>query len=201
MKLLLHLIAALAVILSMASSPVAYGQEDSSGDQPESLTPRVWPSRPPSDCPFEPSKEITGVTFTGRCRTYTNSDTWYPSWASDDKLYSPFTDGVCPRLDGSWESSNSGLGDGKFATTGQAVLEGNDLANLKVYSLGLNMASSEPYTGRYPCGSYTLMLNTSDLKAILLLGLFDYYFSLLSNSIVNAVYGYKLKTCRQIITL
>ena len=43
-----------------------------------------WPSTPPADCPFEKSKERTGIVFTGRYKNYTGADTWYPSWASDD---------------------------------------------------------------------------------------------------------------------
>lgn len=51
-----------------------------------------WPSKPPADCPFEPSKDIVGITFTGRHREYTNADCWFPSWASDGNMYSPFSD-------------------------------------------------------------------------------------------------------------
>jgi hypothetical protein len=42
---------------------------------------------------------------------------------------------------------------GETATTGHAVIEGDDPLNLVVYSLGIQMASSKPYEGRYPCGS------------------------------------------------
>ena len=49
----------------------------------------------------------------------------------DDNLYSPFTDGGCPRLDGSRDDSNS---NGDNATTGQGVIEGDDPLNLKIYS-------------------------------------------------------------------
>ncbi len=113
--------------------------------------PRVWPSEESADCPFEKSKEITGIAFTGRHSDYKLADTWYPSWASDDRLYSPWTDGSCPRLDGSVERSNSGRG--QYAQTGQAVMEGDDPLNLKIYSLGLTEASALPYEGRYPAGS------------------------------------------------
>ena len=34
-----------------------------------------------------------GIGFTGRHAEYTQADTWYPSWASDDNMYSPWTDG------------------------------------------------------------------------------------------------------------
>ncbi|MBN2326924.1 MAG: hypothetical protein JXR73_07205 [Candidatus Omnitrophica bacterium] len=111
----------------------------------------IWPSRPPADCPFEPSDQITGVAFTGRHSDYYLADTWYPTWASDGNLYSPYTDGSCPRLDGSRENSNSSRGE--YATTGQAVLEGDDPLHLKIYSLGLTGAGALPYKGRYPCGS------------------------------------------------
>jgi hypothetical protein len=111
----------------------------------------VWKSEIPAGCPFTASKDLMGIKFLGFKSSYHVADTWYPSWASDDKLYSPWTDGGCMRLDGSWEGSNSA--EGEYATTGQAVLEGNDPGKLKVYSLGLNRASALPYMGRYPCGS------------------------------------------------
>ena len=46
----------------------------------------VWPSQPPSGCPFTRSKSIRGLAFTGRQASYTNADTWYPSWASDGAM-------------------------------------------------------------------------------------------------------------------
>jgi len=117
--------------------------------------PFVWKSEIPKGCPFPVSKEITGIKFLGIKSSYTGADTWYPSWAADGKMYSPWTDGNCWRLDGSVESSASW--DGDHATTGHAVIEGEDPMNLKVHSLGVKRASSLPYTGRYPCG--TLVYN------------------------------------------
>jgi hypothetical protein len=117
--------------------------------------PFIWNSEPPEDCPIAASKELAGIKFLGLKCSYHVADTWYPTWADDGKLYSPWTDGGCIRLDGSWEGSNSG--DGDHATTGQAILEGDDPISLKIYSLGINRASSLPYFGRYPCGS--LMYN------------------------------------------
>jgi len=113
--------------------------------------PFVWKSETPADCPFPQSRNFNGIKFLGVKSGFHFGDTWYPTWANDDKLYSPWTDGRCIRMDGSWESSNSG--DTDHATTGQAVIEGNDPMNLKIISLGLNRASSLPYNGRYPCGS------------------------------------------------
>jgi len=92
------------------------------------------------------SKEITNIQFTGRYANYTDADTWYPTWASDGNLYSPYTDGMVEGIGaGSWA--------GPKATTGQAKITGNDPLDLKVTSLGVYMASATPYMGRYPCGS------------------------------------------------
>ena len=115
----------------------------------------IWRSTPPDDCPFEASTDIVGIRFTGRANnpqiegTHI-ADTWYFSWASDDKLYSPYTDGNVPRLDGGIDRSRS------FTypfSTGQAIAEGDDPINLKIYSLGFSHSPPEPYGGRYPCGS------------------------------------------------
>lgn len=105
----------------------------------------AWPSAPPPDCPFGPSTDISGIAFTGRHAEYTGADTWYPSWASDGKLYSPFTDGTVGPI-----SVSSG---GKSAATGHAVIEGDDPLSLKVTPIGTWPGSPEPYEGRYPCGS------------------------------------------------
>lgn len=123
--------------------------------KPETLSykPFIWQSEPPVDCPFEQSKELTGIYFSGNKSGFHFGDTWYPSWAEDDKMYSPWTDGNCWRLDGTKDVSGSAEGNGEFALTGQAVIEGDDPDNLKVYSLGTHRASALPYHGRYPCGS------------------------------------------------
>jgi hypothetical protein len=116
-----------------------------------------WPSEPPKDCPFERSTELVGVRFTGLAGDYRLSskprlaDTWYPTWAADGNLYSPYTDGRVARLDGASDLSISF--PGKDATTGQAVLEGDDPLDLQVYSLGVTKGNALPYEGRYPCGS------------------------------------------------
>jgi len=107
---------------------------------------QVWPSEPPEDCPFEPSRSLTGVFFTGRHSNYHCGDTWYPSWASDGHLYSPWTDG---NTDG--VSSGSG---GEQAVTGQGALIGDDPIRLTIKNTAPPQpASPRPYEGRYPCGS------------------------------------------------
>jgi hypothetical protein len=113
--------------------------------KPAAASVKIWPSIIPADCPFKKSKDLAGIAFTGRHREYDDADTWYPSWASDGNLYSPFTDGRVGTI-----SSGSG---GAKATTGQAKILGEDPLNLQVIPLGVHAASPEPYGGRYPCGS------------------------------------------------
>lgn len=103
------------------------------------------PSTPPADCPFKPSTDITGIRFTGRHAEYANADTWYPSWAADGKMYSPWTDGMVNGL-----GSNSW---GKNATTGFATIVGDDPLHLTVIGQGVYASDPSPYAGRYPCGS------------------------------------------------
>jgi hypothetical protein len=105
----------------------------------------AWPSAPPTNCPFASSAEISGVEFTGRHAEYTQADTWYPSWAADGNLYSPWTDGVVNGL-----GSNS---SGTNATTGYAKIIGDDPLNLQVVDQGVFASDPSPYAGRYPCGS------------------------------------------------
>lgn len=119
------------------------------GEEQEAAT--VWKSEPPKDCPFEESEEIVGLAFTGRVKTYTKADTWYPSWASDGHLYSPWTDGS---IEGEKCHSGTKETNGREkSSTGQARIEGNNPMNLKVVSLGTCRGSPAPYKGRYPCGS------------------------------------------------
>ena len=104
-----------------------------------------WPSRPPADCPLEKSQALSGIAFTGRHKEYAGANTWYPTWASDGDLYSPWTDGQVGRM-----RCYSGP---QAWNTGNAKISGDDPLNLKVVALGKHKASAEPYGGRYPCGS------------------------------------------------
>jgi hypothetical protein len=106
---------------------------------------QVWPSEPPPGCPFSPSHAIAGVRFTGRQARYTEADTWYPSWASDGNLYSPWTDGKVNNL--------TSTSFGPNATTGHATILGKDPLNLNVTDAGIFKGDPIPYGGRYPCGS------------------------------------------------
>lgn len=116
--------------------------------QPEPWGPLLWKSSNPGNCPVEQSEDLApGIVFTGRHADYTYADTWYPSWASNGYMYSPYTDGVS----GVWAKSRSDRGKG--AVTGQAKISGDDPLNLKITSLGTYPGSAEPYGGRYPSGT------------------------------------------------
>jgi len=106
----------------------------------------IWDSTPPNNCPFEISKDLNVVMFTGRGKLYRGADTWYPTWASDDILYSPWTDGS---VDGVGSNSSAGPN----SATGAGRIIGDDPLNLKVENIGLHTSSALPYAGRYPCGS------------------------------------------------
>lgn len=122
--------------------------------RPDTLTfkPFVWKSEVPSDCPFELSKDLSGIGFLGMKSGYHYGDTWYPSWASNDTLYSPWTDGTTEKADGYFEESSSGDGP-DHNQTGQGIIAGNDPMKIVAYSTGTYRSPSAPYQGRYPCGS------------------------------------------------
>ena len=132
---------------------------------PDTLTykPFEWHSEPPPDCPFTRSENLKGIRFLGLKSGFHYGDTWYPTWGSDDNLYSPWTDGTTNGIN-SWSSGFSNNGeintDGnpvRKATTGQAIVYGDDPLSLRVEVAGLSQADPYPYGGRYPCGS--LMVN------------------------------------------
>jgi hypothetical protein len=111
---------------------------------------RVWPSEPPADIPFKPSKELRGIEFTGRHAEYSQADTWFPSWADNGNLYSPWTDGG---LNGMVANSAALRYEGGKETTGYATILGDDPLNLKIVGAGMYHGSPAPYGGRYPAGS------------------------------------------------
>ncbi len=115
--------------------------------------PFVWPSQIPDDCPFSQSETFSAIKFLGIKSGFHYGDTWYPSWASNDTMYSPWTDGKTKRLDGYTDWSQSWV-DPVHITTGQGVIVGSDPLSMVAYSIGLDKSSpAAPYNGRYPCGS------------------------------------------------
>lgn len=121
---------------------------------PETLKfkPFVWPTEIPDDCPFEPSTAFNQIKFLGLKSGYRCGDTWYPTWAANDTLYSPWTDGITKRPDGYTDITHSGAGP-YGNRSGIGVIIGSDPMELTSYSLGNFIARSNPYKGRYPCGS------------------------------------------------
>lgn len=108
-----------------------------------------WRQEVPEDCPFEMSEDFAGVRFTGKHSDYLVGDTFYPSWASDGNLYSPWTDGV---TDGVRASSGGGIKNGH--KTGHAVMIGDDPVALEIRNTSPpKQALATPYRGRYPGGS------------------------------------------------
>ena len=115
-----------------------------------------------STTPFARSTAVPGLALTGRYANYTNADTWYPTWAADGHLYSPWTDGAL-LPSGEYDPTGVAAGgypcnsldwDGRRAATGQARIVGDDPLHLRVENLTPRVeADPAPYGGRYPCGS------------------------------------------------
>jgi hypothetical protein len=115
--------------------------------------PFTWTNAIPESCPFQRSKAFTDIRFLGVKSGFRYGDTWYPTWAENDILYSPWTDGKTKRLDGYTDWSQSWVHP-EHITTGQGIILGDDPLNLIAYSIGLDKSSpAKPYPGRYPCGS------------------------------------------------
>ena len=122
---------------------------------PETLEfePFIWPSEVPEDCPFVQSEAFNAIKLLGKKSGFRYGDTWYPSWASNDTLYSPWTDGATTmRIDGHYDLSHSGAGPFRNQSA-TGVMVGSDPMTLEVYSTGVFLSRSNPYMGRYPCGS------------------------------------------------
>ena len=112
----------------------------------------TWPDSGSSKgIPFEKSKVLTEFQYLeGKNAQYGGADTWYPAWASDGNLYTPWTDGRVQNV-----SSGSGgtAAAGWNSTTGYATVIGDDPFNLTLKNVKTFTSSTYPYQGRYPCGS------------------------------------------------
>ena len=116
--------------------------------------PILWPSTPPADTPFSQSDLLKGIRFTGRHKEYTeytDADTWFPTWAEDGNLYSPFEDGSV-NMPGGGKLEADGA-HGNKATQGYAKIIGDDPLNLSIVPLGKHSASALPFSGRYACAN------------------------------------------------
>ncbi|MGN1265398.1 MAG: hypothetical protein ACI4UL_06230 [Muribaculaceae bacterium] len=157
------------LVALMASSAILSAQQSDEYGFSSIVEPFRWAENTPEGCPFKPSKAFSEVVFTGRFANYTNADTWYPSWADDDCLYSPWTDGYLlndsldhyypyryPDPEHSCYSlhRNDLSGKHRNPSTAQAKIVGDDPMNLQVIDLKPEIEGDPaPYGGRYPCGS------------------------------------------------
>jgi hypothetical protein len=109
--------------------------------------PQRWPDAVPAGSPFEESAKFSGTTFTGRHTRYTVSDTYYPSWAADGKLYTGFMDGACNQA----FSYGGGFGNSPYDNLtgmGTAVISGDDPLSLS-FQCGMLVEDRTGYDGRY----------------------------------------------------
>lgn len=117
-----------------------------------------WLDTPPNGAP-EFSCVALGIEFTGRYANYTSADTWYPSWAADGALYSPWTDGsfgetlTFPHECSSQGGNEANKNHPGMSGSGQARIDGDDPMNLRLHNLGIDYAAPAPYGGRYPSAS------------------------------------------------
>ena len=104
----------------------------------------AWQNQAPQGVPFPPSQDLVGFQYQLFGNAVTpgiGADTWYPSWASNDLMYSSWTDGV---VDG----VRSGSGGGAHAITGFATITGSDPFNLTLSNVATYAESALPYEGR-----------------------------------------------------
>ena len=110
-----------------------------------------WVSTPKPGCPFPISKDILGWEYlNGSNANYGGADTFYPTWAEDGNIYTPWTDGTLNNV-----ASHSGAANRApwTSTTGMATVSGDDPFTLDVDKVHTFAAGTWPYLGRYPCGS------------------------------------------------
>ncbi len=99
----------------------------------------------PENSGLDRSRAFGGISFTGRYASYTNADTWYPSYATDGTIYSCCTDGRIGTV---------GFGN---PNPRAAVVYGSDPLNLSVGLVGraeihsgVNGPTGKFMFGRYP---------------------------------------------------
>jgi hypothetical protein len=137
---------------------------------------------PQGEPPLPQSKLFKGLRFTGKQRSYqemVTADTWYPVWAADGTLLSPYADGKVVNPPGQPVIANSqwappeglkdrwfrdlgiGVANGRLTltndrstTTGSATLTGDDPYNLIVSPLALFRRETPRYEGYYPCANF-----------------------------------------------
>eukprot|EP00051_Salpingoeca_urceolata_P017548 m.240201 g.240201 ORF g.240201 m.240201 type:complete len:619 (+) comp18986_c1_seq11:169-2025(+) len=116
----------------------------------------VWPDNAvQKQLPLPKSTDLLDWEYLpGANANYGHADTWYPSWASDGNLYTPWTDGT---VNGVRSGSGGKPSEGYNSTTGIATVVGDNPFHLNVTDVHVFTSSSFPYQSRYPCG--TLVYN------------------------------------------
>ena len=138
-------VAALFTLQASAKSTLKLIKETESKKPTDIIDGFEWKSDLPEDCPFEQSKTLTGIYFTGRHSDYHLGDTFYPSWASDGNMYSSWTDGVGCTSGGSLK---------RGFHTAHVVMIGDNPIKLDIKDTSPpKKGLAKPYRGRYPCGS------------------------------------------------
>jgi hypothetical protein len=122
-----------------------------------------WAENTPADCPFREDTVFKQIIFTGRYQNYTNADTWYPSWAEDGNLYSPWTDGYLLNVKEfepfcEWHPGypcNSLDWMGRKGATAQAKIVGDNPMDLDIINLEPRIETNglPRFRGRYPCAN------------------------------------------------
>jgi hypothetical protein len=149
-------LACASIVLKNAELPgfPKVGPEQDAKNASGFYAPLVWPSTPPADIPFAKSDLLKGIRFTGRHKEYTeftDADTWFPSWAEDGEMYSPFEDGSVKAAGGRKIEADGA--QGIKANQGYAKITGSDPLNLSISALGNHHASALPFGGRYACAN------------------------------------------------
>lgn len=145
---LIHRLGSLGLLVGCSGFLIAVEKPNETADE-SSNGGFAWSSGIPEDCPFPRSRTLTGVYFTGKHSDYRCGDTFYPSWASDGNLYTPWTDGTTDGV-----KCYSGDLPKRGAITGHAVMIGDDPLKLEIKNTSPpKEAAAKPYRGRYPCGS------------------------------------------------
>jgi uncharacterized membrane protein YgcG len=114
--------------------------------------PTQWPSTPPAGCPFPPSTLVPGILF-NRFASNHFADTFYPSWAADGALYSPWMDGILLTPGFTQEVIGAANAVTVPARTGWCKILGDDPMNLDVVDAGVIESPRDPYGGRYASAS------------------------------------------------
>lgn len=106
----------------------------------------AWTNSAPAGCTFAQSTSLTGLVFTGRHVEYEGADTWYPTWASDDCMYSCYDDGFTEGVGVQCYKTSDMQG---MPNTGAAKIKGTDPLDLEISAVSVHDGDSYSYEARY----------------------------------------------------